>query len=68
MDEEKYQDEFKDYKVERVVKTCPKHYWVESEKQDSNSDLLSINCIHCPTGASINTDKFKVEEGEIIEL
>jgi len=62
------EDEFKDYKVERVVKTCPKHFWIESEKQDENSNLLSVNCKNCPTGASIDPEKFMVKDGEICEL
>jgi len=63
--EETYQDEFKDYKVSKVIKTCSNHYWVESQNQDANSDLLSINCIHCPAGASIDPKKFKIEDGKI---
>jgi hypothetical protein len=47
-----------------TVKTCLQHYWIVSEKQDENSDMLSINCKHCPIGANL-TDKFKVENGEI---
>lgn len=58
-------DEFKDYKVARTVMTCSEHFWVVSECQDTNSNLLSINCNKCPIGANINPDKFKVKNGEI---
>lgn len=58
-------EEEKEYKVARIVKTCKKHYWVESERQDNNSELLSVNCLNCPTGANIDPKKFKVEDGEI---
>ena len=63
--EKQFEEDFTDYKVEKVVTTCQKHYWIESGNQDENSELLSVNCIHCPTGASINTEKFRVENGEI---
>jgi len=61
-------DEFQDFKVVRIIRTCNKHYWVESEKQDDNSNLLSVNCLHCPIGANIDTKKFKVEDGEICSV
>ena len=60
-------DEFQDYKVSRVVKTCDHHFWVESSKQDDNSELLSINCVRCPSGASIDPKLFKIEDGKIVK-
>ena len=63
--EENNQEEFTDYKIEKRIKTCSEHYWVESGQQDDNSDLLSINCTKCPIGANIDADKFKVEDGRI---
>jgi hypothetical protein len=60
-------EEFKDYVVRKVT-TCKKHYWVESEQQDQNSELLSVNCLNCPTGASINPQKFKIVDGKICSI
>ncbi len=61
------EDEFKDYKVTRKLQTCDNHYWVESPKQDDNSNLLSLNCIKCPAGASIDPKLFKVKDGKIVK-
>ncbi len=59
-------EEFKDYVVARTVETCKKHYWVESENQDKNSEMLSVNCLNCPTGANL-TKEFYLKDGEIYE-
>jgi len=65
---EGFTEEFRDYKILRTVKTCSEHYWVVSENQDKNSNLLSINCKRCPIGANIDPNKFKVENGKICQV
>jgi hypothetical protein len=63
--EERVLEEYRDFEVVKVADTSCEHYWVESERQDNNSDLLSINCIKCPIGASIDADKFIIKNGKI---
>ena len=65
---EEFMEEFVDHIVVRTIKTCSNHYWVESEKQDDNSELLSVNCLHCPIGANIDPKKFEVKDGKICSV
>jgi len=60
-------DDSQEYIIKKTT-TCNKHYWVKSMNQDDKSDLVSYNCLNCPTGANLNAKDFKVEEGEICRI
>jgi hypothetical protein len=53
--------EFKEFSS---TKGC-EHFFIESPLQDKNSELVSVECINCPHGVSIDPTKFEIKEGKI---
>lgn len=71
MDEEKQNepkevDPFTDYKEtqKHTTEGC-KHFYCEDPKQDPKSDLMSVICIYCWHGISIDQELFEVKEGKV---
>ena len=43
------------------------HYWIESSEQDENSNLLSVVCNKCWSGASIDPNIIQIADGKMVE-
>jgi len=68
MEEEKIEDPFKEYESREVANTKCEHYFTEDPIQDPNSNLLSVICTKCPSGIMIDSDKFKIENGKVVDV
>lgn len=64
--EELEEDPFVEVEFKEVANTgkC-EHFYCEDELQDKNNELLSLRCIKCPSGISINPDEFFIEDGKV---
>lgn len=60
-------DPYEEYVVREVANTAHNHFYVESVNQDKNSELLSCECTGCPAGISIDSNKFKIKDGKVVE-
>jgi hypothetical protein len=60
-------DPFSEYTVKDHSNTICEHFYCEDEKQDPNSELLSVRCIKCPSGCNIDPKLFKVLDGKIVK-
>lgn len=58
-------DPFETYELKDFASTDCQHEYILSEKQDPNTNLLSVQCVKCPAGISIDGDKFKIVKGKI---
>lgn len=57
-----------DVEWKEIHNTTCDHYWVESESQDPNSDMVSIQCKNCWAGCSIQPKEVKIEDGKMIKI
>jgi len=60
-------DPFVDCEFREVANTKCEHYFVEDPQQDPNSDMTSVVCTKCPSGANI-TKSQKLKDGKIINV
>jgi len=61
------EEPYKEYEVREIARTDGEHYYVEDPQQDPNSNLTSVICTHCPSGVMIDSTKFEIKDGKIIE-
>lgn len=45
---------------------CNPHLWIEDAEQDPNSDLTSVRCAKCWSGASINPSEVNIVDGKLV--
>jgi hypothetical protein len=66
IEEELEEDPFIDLEFKEVANTSCEHEYIVDEKQDPNSELLSVRCVKCPSGCNINPDEFEIKKGKIV--